>query len=212
MGLSALSGAAVASEFDLLSEPKPTTSYYVDDANVLSLSTKGDLNRKLKALEDSTGYRLEVMTLRKLEFETDAFAFADKILNNWYDKNELDTKGLLLVMTAGKEGAVSGGGKFMNAVGEELLDSIVSDQVPIYTEQEKYNLTVESVVDRLSAQLQGKEVPDGPMREDNTRRRTFRTKEETQKSKNITSTVVVSLLLIACVVPMLQYYGYVAKD
>lgn len=82
---------------------------------------------------------------------------------------------------------------------------------------------------------------EGPAREDNTRRRTFRTKEETQKSKNITSTVVVSLLLIACVVscwgavpaaaslaacharvhnppssppqvPMLQYYGYVAKD
>lgn len=51
VGLSALSGAAVASEFDLLSEPKPTTSYYVDDANVLSVSTKGDLNKKLKELE-----------------------------------------------------------------------------------------------------------------------------------------------------------------
>ena len=41
---------------------------------------------------------------------------------------------------------------------------------------------------------------DGPYREDQTRRRTFRTKAETEKSKNITSTVVLSLLLIACVV------------
>lgn len=47
----------------------------------------------------------------------------------------------------------------MNAVGEELLDSIVGDQIPIYTEQEKYNQTVESTVDRLSAQLEGREVP-----------------------------------------------------
>jgi len=47
----------------------------------------------------------------------------------------------------------------MNAVGEELLDSLVGDQIPIYTEQEKYNLTVESTVDRLTAQLEGKEVP-----------------------------------------------------
>lgn len=80
-------------------------------------------------------------------------------MKNWYTKEELDTKGMLLVMTAGKEGAVSGGNKFLDAVGEDLLDSIVSDQVPIYTEQEKYNLTVTSVVDRLSAKLQGKEVP-----------------------------------------------------
>lgn len=31
-----------------------------------------------------TGFRLEVATVRKLEFETDAFAFADKALGSWY--------------------------------------------------------------------------------------------------------------------------------
>eukprot|EP00983_Pelagomonas_calceolata_P054550 1143737-Pelagomonas_calceolata.AAC.2 len=114
-----------------------------------------------------------------------------QILKNWYpSKDELDTKGAILVMTSGrekqqrcacvvsltcratqillgtkrkkkacKEGAVSGGDSFMNAVGEELLDSIVGDQIPIYTEQEKYNLTVESTVDRIAAKLEGKEVP-----------------------------------------------------
>jgi len=30
-------------------------------------------------LQTVTGYRLEVVTVRKLEFETDAFAFADKV-------------------------------------------------------------------------------------------------------------------------------------
>jgi hypothetical protein len=30
-------------------------------------------------LQTTTGYRLEVVTVRKLEFETDAFAFADKV-------------------------------------------------------------------------------------------------------------------------------------
>ncbi len=41
---------------------------------------------------------------------------------------------------------------------------------------------------------------DGPVRPDNTRKRTYRTKEETDKSKSVTSTVVGSLLLIAVVV------------
>jgi len=48
---------------------------------------------------------------------------------------------------------------------------------------------------------------DGPVREEGTRRRTFRTKAETEKSKNITSTVVLSLLLIACVVSVVCYTG-----
>lgn len=51
MTLGSFSGAAVASEFDILAEPTPTTSYYVDDANVLSKSTKSDLNKRLKTLE-----------------------------------------------------------------------------------------------------------------------------------------------------------------
>lgn len=54
VGLAALSGVAapaMASEFDLLAESKPTTSYYVDDASALSKSTKGDLNKKLADLE-----------------------------------------------------------------------------------------------------------------------------------------------------------------
>jgi hypothetical protein len=52
MGISSLTGgAAIASEFDLLVEDKPTTSYYIDDASVLSISTKGGLNKKLKELE-----------------------------------------------------------------------------------------------------------------------------------------------------------------
>ena len=47
------------------------------------------------------------------------------------------------------------------ASSEDLLDSIVSDNIPIYTEQEKYNQCITSVVDRLAAQLKGETVPGG---------------------------------------------------
>ena len=40
----------------------------------------------------------------------------------------------------------------------------------------------------------------------------LKTKEETEKAKSVTSTVVLALLFIAVVVPMLQYYGYTARD
>jgi hypothetical protein len=55
-------------------------------------------------------------------------------------------------------------------------------------------------------------LAEAPKRQENVRQRTYKTKEETEKGKTVTSTVVLSLLLIACVVPMLQYYGYTARD
>ncbi len=53
---------------------------------------------------------------------------------------------------------------------------------------------------------------EGPTRVEANRDRTYKTKEETEKSKQVYITVVGTLLLIAVVVPMLQYYGYTARD
>jgi hypothetical protein len=49
----------------------------------------------------------------------------------------------------------------LQALGDELLDSIVSDNIPIYTEQEKYNASVLSSVDRWVLSLQLVEVSVG---------------------------------------------------
>ncbi len=53
--------------------------------------------------------------------------------------------------------------------------------------------------------------PGAPARKDTTRKRSYKTKEETQKRKGVTSTVVGALLFIAVVVPMLQYWGYTSE-
>ena len=41
----------LANEFDLLSEPRPTSNYVLDDANVLNKTTKKALNYDLAQLE-----------------------------------------------------------------------------------------------------------------------------------------------------------------
>ena len=64
-------------------------------------------------LQANTGYRLEAVTVRKLEFEQDAFSFGDKVLEKWYpNKAEADKKGILIVVTTGKDGALTGGPSF----------------------------------------------------------------------------------------------------
>lgn len=61
-------------------------------------------------------------------------------------------------------------------MGDELVESIVTDNIPILTEQEKFNETAISSVKRIAAKLRGQEDPGPPVRADTTRARTFKTK------------------------------------
>ena len=200
----------MANEFDLLANGTPDT-YVLDDASVLNRTTKKSVGDELQELERATGYRLEVATVRKLEFESDAFAFGDKLVNKWFPK-ATDKRGILLVVTAGKDGALTGGDSFMKAIGDDMIDSVIGDNVSILTEEEKYNEAIQSSVNRIVARLSGKEDPGPPIRAERVRQRTYKTKAETAKTKSATSTIVATLLLIAFVVPMLQYFGYTNSD
>lgn len=42
-----------------------------------------------------------------------------QVVENWYPGSDKDSKGVLLVVTAGKEGAISGGDKFISVSSAE---------------------------------------------------------------------------------------------
>jgi hypothetical protein len=50
------------------------------------------------------------------------------------------------------------------AVGDDLIDSIIGGNIPVLTEEEKYNEAVQSSVNRVVAVLTGKEDPGSPYR------------------------------------------------
>ncbi len=43
----------------------------------------------------------------------------------------------------------------VQAVGDDLIDSVVSESIPILTEEEKFNEAVSSIVRRVEAKLTG---------------------------------------------------------
>lgn len=51
--------------------------------------------------------------MRRLEFENDTFAFGDKLVRKWFPGAKGDKAGILLVVSAGKDGALTGGSAFM---------------------------------------------------------------------------------------------------
>jgi uncharacterized protein len=180
---------------------------------VLNRTTRKTLGDALARLETTTGYRLQVATVRKLEVEPDAFALGDKVVEHWYPTvKEGGNKGILLLVTATKDGALTGGPGFLKAVGDDLIDSITSDNLPILAADEKFNEAVASSVKRVEAKLTGGVDPGPPARKNTARGRTYKTKAETDRTRGATGTIVLTLLGISVVVPMLQYWGYTSSD
>ncbi|GAB4855509.1 hypothetical protein Ancab_024128 [Ancistrocladus abbreviatus] len=206
------SGIAAASEFDVLYEGPPKDSYIVDDAGVLSRVTKSDLKRLLSDLESRKNFHINFVTVRKLTSKADAFEYADQVLEKWYPTvEEGDNKGIVVLVTSQKEGAVTGGPSFIKAVGDNILDATVSENLPVLATEEKYNEAVFTSAKRLVAAIDGLPDPGGPTVKENKRESNFKTREETEEKRGQFSLVVGGLLVIAFVVPMAQYYAYVSR-
>lgn len=206
------SGNALASEFDVLNDGPPKDSYVVDDAGVLSRVTKSDVKRLLQDLEDRKNFHINFITVRKLTSKADAFEYADQVLEKWYPSvEEGNNKGIVVLITSQKEGAITGGPAFVQAVGEAVLDATVSENLPVLATDEKYNEAIFSSAKRIVAAIDGLPDPGGPKVNENKRESNFKTKEETDEKRGQFSLVVGGLLVIAFVVPMAQYYAYVSR-
>lgn len=203
---------AVASEYDVFGQPPPAETHVVDDAGVLNRVTRSDLKRLLTDLEDRTGYHVDIVTLRKITSKSDVFEFADQLLEKWYPTvEEGDKKGVVVLVTTQKEGAVTGGPKFSKTIGDGLLEALVSENLPVLATAEKYNEAMYSTAKRIVARLDGQEDIEGPKFQDTKRVSNFKTKSETEEKRGQFTLVVGGLLVIAFVVPMAQYYAYVRK-
>ncbi|KAL5065579.1 hypothetical protein RYX36_027316 [Vicia faba] len=143
------SGNALASEFDVINERPAKDSYVVDDAGVLSRVTKSDLKRLLSDLESRKNFHINFITLRKLTSKADAFEFADQILERWYPSvEEGNEKGVVVLVTSQKEGAVTGGTAFVQADPRSASVSKTS------------NISEESKTDREESDVSGSDGDD----------------------------------------------------
>ncbi|MTV28590.1 TPM domain-containing protein, partial [Nitriliruptoraceae bacterium ZYF776] len=176
---------AFASEFDVLNDGPPKDTYVVDDAGVLSRVTRSDLKNLLSDLEYRKKIRINFVTVRKLTSKADAFEYADQVLERWYPTlEEGNNKGIVVLVTSQKEGAITGGPEFIKAVGDTVLDATLSQNLPVLATDEKYNEAIFSSAKRLAAAIDGLPDPGGPQAKDNKRESNFKTKEETAEKRD----------------------------
>lgn len=67
----------------------------------------------------------------ELQSKADAFEYADQVLEKWYPSiEEGNNKGIVVLVTSQKEGAITGGPAFIKAIGDTVLDATVSENLP----------------------------------------------------------------------------------
>jgi len=202
---------AVASEYDVLDASGPTTGYIMDDAPCLQKGSEKKMNDILSYLDVGKGYKLDVVTVRKLEESPDADTLASKMLDKWSNKDKSNSAVLVLVVKNSEVG-LAAGDNFVKALGEDKAASIAQETVGYFANQGRPNQGVSEGVKRINAILTGDTDPGAPEIKEYRKERTYKTKEETDVARGASYQVVGALLLIAFVVPMLQYAGYVQKD
>ena len=161
----------------------------MDDGQLLSSAASGSINSRLKELEEATGYHVNVITVRKLVFEQDPFAFGDKVLETWYPTlEEGNNKGNLLLVKNTKEGAVVGGPAFLKGVGNDVLDSILSKNIPIRPGRMKSTARRSPPPWTASwRRSRARRTPALPSYE-KSREKTYKTKEETDEKRETSPT------------------------
>lgn len=76
-------------------------------------------------------WNLHVLGNACLQSKADAFEYADQVLERWYPTvEEGNNKGIVVLVTSQKEGAATGGPAFVQAVGENILDATVAENLP----------------------------------------------------------------------------------
>lgn len=77
--------------------PKPTDNYYLDEENLLDESTKENINKTNRQLEDKTGSQVIVMTLANPE-GLEGNYYGTEIFNSWKIGDQKKENGVLILL------------------------------------------------------------------------------------------------------------------
>ncbi|MCS7030577.1 MAG: TPM domain-containing protein [Gloeomargarita sp. SKYG116] len=188
----------------------PPASWVFDEADVFSPSTVNQVNRTLTQLSQDTGFQVHVVSLRRLDYGETASSFGEKLFQRWFPDG--GAKQVLLTLVARTATAdLQAGSEVIPLLPSATALSIVEDTLLKLVRRDVYNQALVDTVTRLQAVLSGQPDP-GPPPEDVERiEGNFATAAETRQTKDISTAVVVVLLILATVIPMVTYYWYVQR-
>ncbi len=196
-------------ELPTVSAGEPT--WVIDKADVLSLSTKGQVRGTLEQLAKQTGKEVRFVTIHRLDYGDTIQSFTDKVFKKWFPTEELQANNVLVVLdNVTNTIGIQSGSAVKSTLTNEIATSVVSQtmQAPLRSGN-KYNQAVSDAADRLVPILSGQADPGPPkIIETPEVGRTYLKAEETDANRTNFLVIVIGLLIIATVIPMATWWWY----
>ncbi|MGD1907578.1 MAG: photosystem II repair protein Psb32 [Leptolyngbyaceae cyanobacterium] len=190
-----------------------SSTWVVDDADVLSRLNFGKISDRLEALAASTGTEVRLVTLHRLDYGETPDSFASALFEKWFPTPEAQANQVLVVLDDVTNGAaVQVGDEAATQLTEEISQSIAAETIAVPLRQGgQYNRAFLNASDRLVAVLSGEADPGPPVVDESFEIvSTFSSAEETEENRSNSTVIVVGFLIAATVIPMLTYYAYMS--
>lgn len=187
-----------------------SSTWVVDQADVLSRFSEGQLKGRLEKIKEQTGAEVRFVVFRRLDYGETIESFTQQLFEAWFPDEALASSQVLIALdTQTNTIAVESGPKVRTLLTQEIATSVAEETMMAPIRQgDRYNQSLLDASDRLAVVLAGEADPGPPVVEDTLRvEGTFASSEETKESN--ATTIVIILLVVATVVPMLTYFAYV---
>jgi len=185
----------------------PPSARVLDDADVLSISSRTDIERQLDQFgDDRVDARL--VTVSRLDYGLTLPELSRQLLERWSNAPGGDARLLILIDSQTKSAAIAASPALERQLPPDLLRSTArTTMAQPLREGNRYRQASLDALERLSIVLRGGEDPGEPAVSESTVVATnIPTREETASSNAFTWVVV--LLVVGTIVPMLTWWVF----
>ena len=181
-------------------------SVVIDEAEVLSRASRGELETKLRSFEDQR-VDARLITLRRLDYGISLSSFGEELLETWSSPTGNPLL-LMLIETQNKRSAVVADQELEAQLPSNLLISTARTTMTVpLREGDRYRQASVDGLNRLSTVLSGGEDPGPPKEiERVTLPTNIPTKAETEES-DATKWVII-LLVLGTIIPMATWWVF----
>ena len=178
----------------------------IDEADVLSRASRGELESKLRSFEDQR-VDARLITLRRLDYGISLNSFGEELLETWSSPSGNPLL-LMLIETQNKRSAVVADQKLEEQLPSSLLTSTARTTMTVpLREGDRYRQASVDGLTRLSTVLSGAEDPGPPQEiERVTLPTNIPTRAETEES-DATKWVII-LLVLGTIIPMATWWVF----
>lgn len=201
-------GSALATGvFDVPVVNAGSSTWVVDQGDVLSVLNKGAIEKKLSKLAEKTGNEVRFVTIRRYDYGETAKTFANALFERWFPTPEIQANQVIILLdTQTHTTDIRTGAKVKALMSDDIAQSIATETMLTPIRQDNYNQGLMDATNRLSVVLSGEPDPGPPEIKVVEVESTFKSAKETDDSS--AAVVVTVLLLAATIIPMATYYWY----